>query len=1461
MKKIFKCVCLLLASVSATVASADTTLTFDDLPTTTSGAAGYYSTIPTTYNGYQWLFFAVYRGTNTIPSGFYQGAVSPKNVAFNNLGQVAYITNATSFNLVSAYLTAAWNDNLQLTVEGYLAGQKIYTSNYTLSATSPTLINFNFYGVNKVSFSSAGGTQHPGYQQAGSQFAMDNLTIAPGSSPPPDTGISGTSSLSKAGQNPPAKRPGSMVAEPVDAGTGAHVIQRSLLKVTGAQPLEFVTDYDSICLLNGPLGTGWSHNFEANVQPTNGNVLLRWNAKRSNLFIAGLVNTNQFSCPDIAVAFASLLHNTNGSFTLLQPDQRRYEFDTNGRLSQVKNSHGQIIQLTYLTTNHYPSQIQEAISGKLLNLTYNTSLNLLTNVSDNLGRSVRFIFNSSNYLSQVIKTFSTSSLTNTISYDSLGRILNEVNPNGIQIFTDTYDSQGRVATQDDAVAGNLLTYFFYDESSQTNRLITTVVDRTGATNVYVHDSRYLLLSLTDPLGHTTSYGYDTNGNRTSITNALGQVQSFAYDGSGNLISTTDAAGQTTTAQFDSRNNLIATTNAVGSVAVFTYDASNNPTAFTDFLTNQVTLAYDTNSLLTQTTSPRGGKNTFVHTSGLTTRVADAVTNTTQLAYDAVGRLTAITNASGFVTTNAYDLNDNLIATADGLGNVWRFTYDYFGRKLSQADPLNNTNRFYYDGNGNLTNRIDALGNKTFYAYDGEDRLVKITDANNHTSTLAYDAAGRLTSIADALNHTNAFQYDAIGNLLATVDALGVTSQITSYDPRNLPIITQNALGQQSKMSYDNLQRLTQMVDALNRTNRLNYDAVGRLTSGIDPLSLVSRQNYDGDGNSTNLVNPRNAQTLFQYDLVSRLTNTVTAAGRKTSYKYDGRNFVTNILQPSGTLTKLAYDAAGRLTNLVDTVGTDAYAYDSKGRLLTITENSKSITNKYDALDRLTNYTDSAGNILKYAYDSVGNLTNLTYPDGKSVGYVYDAANRLSTVTDWGGRKTAYGYDANGRVTSVTNANGTVTTSTYDAAGRITQQRDATAAASLIYQVNYNYDAAGQIIGETNQPAATAYLPATVSMKYDADNALTNYVGQSVTNDANGNMTYGPLTNGTFFTYTYDARNRLVSAGGFTNAYDPAGNRVAITNGASVTRFVVNPNAALSQVLMRTKGGVTNYYVYGLGLLYEVTPTGGTNKVLTYHCDYRGSTVAITDTNGAVTDQISYSPYGSVTSRTGTNDTPFLFNGRYGVMTDANGLLYMRARYYSTTVCRFLNPDPSGLSGGPNLFSYAKGNPISLMDPFGLSAQDSNNGSWLNHDFILDLGERITRNLRDAMFGEAIENYFFDKTLDKIPYGYGLLKDIVKNGYDEINSRGNFVDAVRNIRANIAFGVQHPDALKSALKDGFDSVTAVSLNALARELTGGYIDPGIRGDEVGTVVNAVGNWYGDQIYGAFQGTPFGNFLGL
>ncbi|MGN0402918.1 MAG: RHS repeat-associated core domain-containing protein, partial [Acetatifactor sp.] len=84
---------------------------------------------------------------------------------------------------------------------------------------------------------------------------------------------------------------------------------------------------------------------------------------------------------------------------------------------------------------------------------------------------------------------------------------------------------------------------------------------------------------------------------------------------------------------------------------------------------------------------------------------------------------------------------------------------------------------------------------------------------------------------------------------------------------------------------------------------------------------------------------------------------------------------------------------------------------------------------------------------------------------------------------------------------------------------------------------------------------------------------------------------------------------------------------------------------------------------------------------------------------------TYGTYGELLSGD-TSLTRYLYNGRCGVSTDANGLYYMRQRYYNPEIKRFVNQDvvrgSIGNSQSLNRYSYVQGNPVSYTDPFGLS---------------------------------------------------------------------------------------------------------------------------------------------------------------
>ena len=127
------------------------------------------------------------------------------------------------------------------------------------------------------------------------------------------------------------------------------------------------------------------------------------------------------------------------------------------------------------------------------------------------------------------------------------------------------------------------------------------------------------------------------------------------------------------------------------------------------------------------------------------------------------------------------------------------------------------------------------------------------------------------------------------------------------------------------------------------------------------------------------------------------------------------------------------------------------------------------------------------------------------------------------------------------------------------------------------------------------------------------------------------------------------------------------------------------------------------YVYGNGLIGEETCSELSCEFKTYHFDYRGSTVAITDMQGFITDRFKYDTYGKVTEHLGYSDVIFTYNGRDGVITEPNGLYYMRARYYSPDLMRFINADilAGSISNAITLnrYAYANGNPVSNINAY------------------------------------------------------------------------------------------------------------------------------------------------------------------
>jgi RHS repeat-associated protein len=139
--------------------------------------------------------------------------------------------------------------------------------------------------------------------------------------------------------------------------------------------------------------------------------------------------------------------------------------------------------------------------------------------------------------------------------------------------------------------------------------------------------------------------------------------------------------------------------------------------------------------------------------------------------------------------------------------------------------------------------------------------------------------------------------------------------------------------------------------------------------------------------------------------------------------------------------------------------------------------------------------------------------------------------------------------------------------------------------------------------------------------------------------------------------------------------------------------------SIAQVLLEydANGVITAEYTYGIDLIRKQSA----NREGFYHTDALGSTRLITDNVGLVLDTYNYDAFGVNLNQTNTFANSFQFAGE---QRDGTGLDYLRARYYDSSLGRFISKDPyAGSITDPysqHSYQYAHANPVRYTDPTG-----------------------------------------------------------------------------------------------------------------------------------------------------------------
>lgn len=1065
------------------------------------------------------------------------------------------------------------------------------------------------------------------------------------------------------------------------------------LDVGGPMRLFFNRYYASLLKRDGNtgrLGDNWRHNFEITLTNRTTTVEIVNNQGRAIFFtnIAGVYSL--MGRTDIP--FQLLTNGTD--FILGDPrSQRLHTFNSAGRLTQIEDGHGNTHTLAY--TGNDLTSVSDGL-GRTLTFQYSGS-GFLTNVSDG-ARSVVFTQSGGNLASSrdplgLVTTYAYD-LANPVS----GLLTAKTMPEGNVPYSQTFDSVGRVISQTEA--GSNITTLAYAPN------LTTITNPLGNVLKHAHTGLGAFTSFTDEENLSLTLSNNAAGQRIRITDRLGNVTSLGYHTpSGYVSGITNADGTFTTFTYMNRAvsgltffDLAQVTYPDGATEQFTYDASGNVLTRTDRAGKVFTFTYNARGQVLTAQNPLGGTvtNTY-HADGTLASRSDTDTGTTTFAYDSFSRLTNIVHPDGTMLKSVYDANDRVTTITDERNNTYTFTYDDNGNVASVTDPLSQTAQFAYDTRDRVIQTIDRLGRSSRVTYDQLDHLSTRMNRNGNITRFIYDTRRRLASVTDPGNQVWSFGYDNEALLTSSANPLNQTNRIRR-DALGYETGFTNALNQSASLVRDTLRRVTATVDALQRTNGFGYDSRGLLTNSTKPVVGSAAYERNPLGLLSRITDLNGSQWNFGYTPMGRAQFVSDPLNRTNRFAYDNRGRPLLTTFADGTTRSNSYDQASNPTRRQFSDGTDLqYSYDALNRLVTAND----VTLAYDAESRVIN-TTSSGVQFGAAYDAGGRLTNVTYNAGAfAVTYTYDNRDRLVSVSDsLTGTTLIFTYDNAGRLTGVTRPNGVNGTRTYDAAGRLTRIQEGS-----IVDLQYALDAAGQV---TN---------VIYTLPLDPTNGLSNstsnwtHDGAHQINNAGYNYdARGRLTNAPGQAYQYDAASRLKKINAAQLGYNGFNDVITRAEAGTTNRYFYNHALGMNPIVAEKNentGQILRYYIWSPGgrLLYLIEAANG-NAVRHFHFDRVGSTLALTDAAGAVTDSYAYTPYGELLGRTGTSKQPFTFIGRYGVRQEpVANLFHMRARYYDPVSARFLSTDPiwplltKSLEFNP--YQYAVENPLLMIDPSGL----------------------------------------------------------------------------------------------------------------------------------------------------------------
>jgi len=852
-------------------------------------------------------------------------------------------------------------------------------------------------------------------------------------------------------------------------------------------------------------------------------------------------------------------------------------------------------------------------------------------------------------------------------------------------------------------------YTYYDTGNlKTSTDVSTSSTTDGATTTYTYGSgiscgNSFVTSISEPLSLSRSMTWDCNGAvMLSLTDENGKTSSTGYSGSNYTnyfwrpYSSTDQAGTVTdywyylnasNQQFQSESKYHTAFNGgTSTVDVLTTNDEFGRTIFRQTKQGPNESNYDTIATCYDSSGHENLATLPYATTAITSSTLACPTGNsgTSYTYDAMNRTLSVSDSGGGSTTYSYTRNDT-VQTLSTPTQKKQLEYDALGRLASVCEVTNGTTAFP-KGTCVQNGSPQSMGYWTTYTYDPLGNLTGVTQnaqasSGHQTRMYAYDMLGRLTSETNPETNNAAVTY--------------------SYDWLT---------GDASCGSITSAGNMVKRLDAAqNAACYSDYDALHRVGTTVYPSSSTPAKHFVYDNATVSGTAMSNAKTRLAeaYTCTGTCTSKITdlgfsyaATGQTTDVweltPHSGTNYyyrVTSNLWPNGVMNTLQ-----NLSGLP----TITYSVDGEGRLGTV----------------------STPNLVSsVSYDPAGHVTGLTYGSSDSDSfqfypttgrpYTYQFSVGATPTTNTG----VLTWNTNGTLQqlaitdNVNPSNSQTCNYTHDDLGRVASAN----CGSSIWSQTFGYDPFGNIT-KTVPPGATG-MSFEVNYDYTNNTNRITTVPYSYTSTSDPNAKTGNLTADDHHAYSWDTDGHVVSidsgsSSGVCLVYDalgravekqtgsscttttteivygPAGNKLALMNGASLVKaFVPLPGGA--QAVYNSSG--LQYY---------------------RHPDWLGSSRMATTPSRSSYYDVAYAPYGEPYLATGTQDLSFTGQNQdtesSTVPGGAGGLYDFLYRKHSPVQGRWLSPDPAGLAATSpadpqtwNRYAYVTNRSLNNVDPLGL----------------------------------------------------------------------------------------------------------------------------------------------------------------